>query len=808
MHLSLRPFSVLFVGTMLLLGLADASGQRVSLATLIVTSTGDSGAGSLRQALADANNGDTIKFDAALSGQTISLTSGELAINKSITIDGPGPSQLAVRGGFEIRIFHVMAGHTVTIRGLTISGGSAEGGGHGIRNVQSILTIDNCSVRDNRGDLSPNGGNGGGIYNYEGTLTITNSTIVHNSARAWGGFGDGGGIYSVGILEIANSTISENFATQVGGGIYSSGSLQISDSTINSNGVGLWQGTGGGIVISGTGVISNSTVSGNGANATYKGQGRGYGGGISNGGMLTITNSTVSGNSASHSNGGILNYGALTIANSTISGNTAPFGGGGISNSGSSATFEIENSILKAGASGANIFNSTGTVTSHGHNLCSDDGAGFLSAAGDRININPMLSPLQDNGGPTLTHALLVGSPAIDAGDPNFTPPPLYDQRGPDHTRVYNGHIDIGSFEMQPTGTVRVVMTTVDNGAGSLRDAIAAAQSGDTIQFAPALDGQTITLTSGGLIIDKRVMVIGPGASRLTVQRSTVAGTPAFRIFEILSDRVVTIQGLTISNGYAPGGSPPSGSGGGIYNSGMLTMMDCAFIGNRTDGVGGGIFNGSYGPILTMNNCTVNDNSAGSSGGGIYNGGVLTVTNCTLDGNSVIFGGAKGGGIYNASTLTMSNSTLNSNSAYDGGGIYNRAPIAPVMITNTTFSGNTANGQGGGIYDASGMVLAHSTLSGNSAASGSGGGIYHQREVCCAAFEIGSTILKAGTPGTNITNSIGTVTSRGYNLSSDNGGGFLTATGDQINTDSDARPAPGQRWPNLYPCPAHWQPGH
>ena len=86
---------------------------------------------------------------------------------------------------------------------------------------------------------------------------------------------------------------------------------------------------------------------------------------------------------------------------------------------------------------------------SFGYNVSSDDGGGYLSGSGDRINTDPMLGPLQDNGGPTFTHELLPGSPAINAGDPNFVPPPYYDQRGPSFDRVRNGRIDIGSFEVQ-----------------------------------------------------------------------------------------------------------------------------------------------------------------------------------------------------------------------------------------------------------------------------------------------------------------------------------------------------------------------
>ena len=133
-----------------------------------------------------------------------------------------------------------------------------------------------------------------------------------------------------------------------------------------------------------------------------------------------------------------------------MSDNRASNEGGGIFATGG---VTIGNTILKAGTSGANIDGNPGTVTSHGYNLSSDDGGGFLNATGDQINTDPLLGPLQINGGPTFTHELLTGSPAINAGDPNFTPPPFHDQRGPDYDRVFNGRLDIGSFEVQPAPT-------------------------------------------------------------------------------------------------------------------------------------------------------------------------------------------------------------------------------------------------------------------------------------------------------------------------------------------------------------------
>ena len=427
-------------------------------ATLTVTNINDSGAGSLRGALAAASDGDTVQFEASLNGQTITLTSDELVIDKDITVSGPGPDLLTVAKTPShppyFRIFHVTPGRTVVIEGLTITGGyvSAELAG-GIVNDEATLTISNCSVSGNSSD-----GNGaGGLYNNSGTLTIMDSVVSNN----WAGFtsgnpvGYGGGIINGGTLTIIRSTISNNIAYFDGGGIYGGGTITITDSTISGNRSGSdafeFSGAGGGILkgsVGGALVISNSTISGNTARGA---NGTGGGGGIFGDGVVIITNSTISGNFANQDGGGIASGEStttLTITNSTFSDNRANRNGGGIHNR---STFEIENTILAAGASGANIFNNGGTVTSLGYNLSSDNGGGFLTASGDQINTNPMLGPLQDNGGLTFTHEPLTGSPALDAGDPNFTPPPLYDQRG--YPRVFNGRIDIGSLEVQPVPT-------------------------------------------------------------------------------------------------------------------------------------------------------------------------------------------------------------------------------------------------------------------------------------------------------------------------------------------------------------------
>jgi hypothetical protein len=421
-----------------------AKGNRPAT-TITVTNGNDSGPGSLRQALADTNDGDTINFDPSVN--IVTLTTAELVITKSIIISA-SPQMVTVRRSSqtEFRIFHVMPGHSVEIDGLTISGGHITGGnGGGILNDNSTLTIAHCTVSGNA-IASFSGNNfGGGIHN-SGTMTL-NQVIVNNNNAPPPAIPSGGGISNTGTMIIIAGTVQGNNGFFSGGGIYNTGMMTTTGSTISSNQLGNpghFGGSGGGIVNYGTMTIQDSTISGNTAlGGDLQG---GDGGGIS-GDNNTITNSTITGNSAHHG-GGIAGGG--NIAHTTFSNNSASIAGGALY---LTSSLELGNTILKAGTSGVNIFNNGGTVTSHGYNVCSDNGGGFLNGPGDQINTDPMLGPLQNNGGPTFTHALLPGSPAIDMGDPNFTPPPDYDQRGPGFVRVFNGRIDVGSFEVQPTPT-------------------------------------------------------------------------------------------------------------------------------------------------------------------------------------------------------------------------------------------------------------------------------------------------------------------------------------------------------------------
>ena len=401
-----------------LLGAAAVGLSTLRGATITVTEVGD-GFGvhtNLRQALADANDGDTIEFAPQLGGYTLGLMPalGELVVNKSVTISwvpqAGYPTYLGVSPWYVSRVFHISPGKTVTISGLTILNGSAPSGlGGGIYNDHATLTLNNCTISGNSADQ----GMGGGIYNdgFDGSarMTINNSTISGNSA--W----PGGGICNYGSAGSATMT------------------------------------------------ITNSTISGNSDN------GYNYGGGILNFGTLTITNSTLSGNSA-YSGGAIYNWGGavLTITNNTFSGNFCSTGfnghGGGILNEG--GTVKIGNTIFKAGPSGENIYNvqQLGPVTSLGYNLSSDNGGGNLTATGDRINTDPRLGPLQNNGGPTFTHVPASDSPAIDGSDPALS----MDQRGPGFARVVNGRADIGAVEMQaaPSPTPTPTPTPRPHGRG------------------------------------------------------------------------------------------------------------------------------------------------------------------------------------------------------------------------------------------------------------------------------------------------------------------------------------------------------
>jgi hypothetical protein len=429
-----------------------ASVSHLYAATITVTSTNDSGPGTLRYSLANAADGDSI--DATGVTGTIVLTSGELLVTNSVTILGPGATNLAVNGSAASRVLYVGSNTVVNISSLTVTNGAGVTGhpffgGGGLWNDHATLTVSNCVVSGSLADVYSRNG-GGGILNDHGTLTVSGCRLSGNSSSAASGGGaicnDGSG--GTATLIVNNSTFVGNSAQNGDGGAIlnhgfgGSASAQISYSTLSRNSASLF---GGAIENRGNGGTASVQI----VYSTLSSNTAAGGGGIDNlFSSMEIINSTLEGNLAYI--GGIINdRAALKILSSTLSANPAGFLSEGGILIGDGGSLEIGNTILNIGGSGGTISNLSGTVTSLGYNLSSDNGGGFLTGPGDQTNTDPMLGPLQDNGGPTFTCALLPGSPAINAGDPNFTPPPDFDQRGPGFPRVAYDRIDIGAFEVQ-----------------------------------------------------------------------------------------------------------------------------------------------------------------------------------------------------------------------------------------------------------------------------------------------------------------------------------------------------------------------
>lgn len=721
---------------------------RQLLATFTVTSLADSGIGSLRQVIADAENAagaDVIEFGAGARG-TITLSGSELVLAGELTIQGPGANDLTVSGNLQSRVFRVLQDASVSVSGLTIWNG-----------------------------YSAN--SGGGVYS-DGSLAITNCAFSGKWAHS------GGAVYNAGVLTITNSSVASNTADFAGGGIKNVGSLAISGSTITGNSaMDISYGSGGGIENTGTLAITNSTISGNGSIEN--------GGGIySWGGSLTISNSTISGNSSWYG-GGIFSSRSLDITNSTISGNTSqPGGQGGGVYTNTLHPVSIRNSTIAANlgnggihiADGSPVMVSSIVAGNAGGDLLGDPlGAGSTNnlvqdaahagglthgVNGNLVGVDPLLSVLAVNGGLTKTMGLQAGSPALGVG---LNPASLTtDQRGGLFARGTS--VDIGAYQRQ---TLALVVDTnsdaVDGnysaGSLSLREAIDVCNANplaDAITFASALSATTITLGGSELLVFGELMITGPGINSMSI-----SGSQATRVFEIASNANVSISKLTIKDGngaslaggvyinanaslklveVALSGNTSSGGAGGIHNDGMLTITNSTISGNTASSSHGGGINNTG--TLTIAGSTISQNTAQSpySGGGVNNFGLLTITNSQISANAALYGGGvnnsggtftitntnilanttpdgSGAGVHNYGDGigTISNSTISGNTANTGGGVVNNS--STLTISGSTISLNTANAEGGGVYNNSLLTITNSTISGNTAVN-QGGGVH------------------------------------------------------------------------------------
>jgi CSLREA domain-containing protein len=667
----------------------DIGAVESQLNTLTVTKVADTNDGtcdtdcSLREAIFTVNNGTNglIKFDTTVfaTPRTIALTQGELVVANSGTliINGTGRNLLTVSGNNQSRIFMINSTTSAMINGLTISNGNGAG------NV--------------------NTGFGGGILNKGGILTLNDVSLRNNSAT-----GNGGGIFNdTGTLTITNASIGNNNSNS-GGGISNSGTLTLTKVTVNSN----------------TAVLG--------------------GGGIGNSLTMTMTNCTVSGNSTAgpFGGGGIFNN-SLSTANitySTIVSNVANFGDGIRNNDGTvNARSTIIADNTDNSGSPSDFF---GTLTSQGFNLVESVTGTTITGNtnGNILGQDPNLGPLADNGGLTLTHLLLAGSPGIDRGDSSSFP--ATDQR--EISRPRDGDAngtsipDIGAVEIisPPLLPLTLSVDRVDDAVVSnctaapndctFRGAITKANSilsDDTINFDSVIFASARTIILGGTNLQIS------NAGSLTINGTdagllTISGNNTSRVFLINIGANAKIPNLTVTQG-----NGSSGNGGGISNSGILELDK----------------------VTVSNNMTTAD-----AGGGIANLGTLTVTNSTVSNNTTTVGA---GGIYNFGTnTTLINSTVSGNTAPLDGGIGN---FSPLVLVNVTVSDNKMTGTDPNF---SGGVNTSATAN------------------------VRNTIIAGNTSGGLSLDVRGTFTSMGYNLIGNTTGstGFSTANNDILNPSGGA----------------------
>ncbi|MEM9767768.1 MAG: filamentous hemagglutinin N-terminal domain-containing protein [Cyanobacteria bacterium P01_D01_bin.71] len=514
--------------------LNHASADPITLEELTVQngSTAGNGGGIFSNGAITLTNSTVSGNSTSDNGGGISSNTGALTLNNS-TVSGNSSTDNG--GGVYTR------NGLITLTNSIVSNNSSNRYGGGVHS-RSVITVTNSTVSGNSSRR-----NGGGLYSRSGNITVTNSTVSGNSSnRNTGGIWARGrtitltdstvsgnsasnsaaGTYSQRIT-VTNSTVSGNTAGDLGGGLYATVSTTVTNSTISGNSSGS---KGGGIYHRNTLTMTNSTVSGNSSNR---------GGGIYSrgGGDVTLTNSTVSGNSVSDRGGGIFtrgrNGGNLILSNTTIASNTSNNAGGGIfMNTTSNNTVEnslIANNIDNSGSApdiSANFSNSVIT-----NSLIQDvtgitAGAPTNSVDGNIVGQDPLLSALTNNGGPTQTHALLAGSPAIDAGGAGAT---TTDQR----VLAAVGDRDLGAFEFGAEPDLAIIAgnnqsTTVNTPFSNalqvqLRDA-----NGDPFQF-------------GSLTF----AVPGSGASLSNTSQTITAGADGIASFAATANTVAGIFSVT-----------------------------------------------------------------------------------------------------------------------------------------------------------------------------------------------------------------------------------------------------------------------
>ena len=641
-------------------------------ATRTVSNLNNDGPGSLRDSVRISTNGDTVVV--ALAGSVV-LNSGEIPIGVDLTIEGPATDEFIVAANGS-RAFNVFAGNVhmskLTISGTELASPGRVGEGGAILN-SGTLTLSECTVYASfaAGGAGSGVGRGGAIANH-GSLTVLRCTFFGNTAVGGDGAYGGGGVGGPG-------------GDAAGGTIYNAGEMSLINSTIN-------------------GALATGGRGGDGGAGGGRG-GNGYGGAIYNTRTAWVTNCTIASNAARGGHGG----------NGGAGGNGE---GGGVFQPADAGTTLPRNVIVAlngvSGGFGPNGYGSGpdvgGTITSQGHNLIGrTDGSNgwsatdLLGGSTEGTRLDPQLSDLQDNGGPTLTRVPAPSSPAVNGGDDAALNPPVspVDQRG--FPRKVGARVDIGAVErgLAQSGSTFTVTTTGEHDDGTcssddctLLEAVNAANANpdaSIINFATGLTGTIETLlTPRGLHISSPLTIQGPGALDIAI---TAAGQG--RVFFVDAPNVV-ISGLTIRNGRVF-----AEDGGGIVNRGTLTLSDCHILYNNVAGGhrGGGAVLNESGATLSLLRCAIDNNFTDRSGGAIYNEGILSATNCTFAQNFAINAGSIMSRVNNGqSRMTLRNCTITTSTAASGGagpwegggGVFAEGDAQQNHVGNSLIAGNVS----------------------------------------------------------------------------------------------------------------------
>lgn len=616
----------------------------------------------LRAAIA---GGGTVTF--ACDG-TIVL-SNSISIDTKTVLDASG-HRVTISGNNAVQVFKVGSDGDLTLSNLVIANGRVAGA------AASSYSVDGGSV-------------GGGALANEGVLNLVNCTFTNNSAVGGagliysgyyfgaagdaGGKGAGGAVWNAGLLLASGCTFAGNSAVGGDGGIGSSG-YALPYSPGFPGGAG-GDGAGGALFNCATARLVNCTLAFN--------ISQGGAGGLGGWGYKMSPDYPPGPNgpngSPGLSVGGIYDAsGQSYLTNCTIVFNS----GSGIWTTGTNGT-KLINTLLAENSPGGN---GSGTMTDLGHNLSSDATCAFTNA-GSMNNTYPLLGPLANNGGSTLTVALLPGCRAIDAGDTAAAPPT--DQRGV--ARPFGMAADIGAYEFNgTTNSVPAIVVTECTEANLL-----AAMSG----------GGRVTFACNGIILISNTVAVKTdalldAAGHLIILRGNGAG-----LFQVSPNVTFSLANLKLTGGSAD-------EGAGIDNTGgFVNATNCVFSGNVAS-EGGAVWNSG---TLVVDLCVFNANSAVGAGG--------------LSGNSYDAPGgsgsdAPGGAICNFGTVTISRSTFNNNSVVAGAGAsgYTSYHGDPGMSGGSGGSGGAGgNGKGGALYNAGTARAINSTFADNSGTGGNGG---------------------------------------------------------------------------------------